>query len=52
MFPKHARSIMLDKKLKNVFDIATKLYDEGFKKIVMIAGSDRVNEFDILLNKY
>jgi len=52
MFPKHARSIMLDKKLKNVFDIATKLYDEGFKKIVMVAGSDRVNEFDILLNKY
>jgi hypothetical protein len=52
MFPKHARSIMIDTKVKNVFDIATKLYDEGFKKIVMVVGSDRTTEFETLLNKY
>ena len=52
MFPKHARSIMIDNKVKNVFDIATKLYDEGFKKIVMVVGSDRTTEFETLLNKY
>ena len=51
-FPKHARSIMLDRKIKTVFNALVKLYTEGFKNIVMIVGSDRVNEFDILLNKY
>lgn len=52
MFPKHARNIMLNKDIKTVFDVATKLYDEGFKSIAMVVGSDRINEFDILLKKY
>ena len=52
MFPKHARSIMLDKKVKNVFHILQKLYDEGYKNVVMVVGQDRLREFDILLNKY
>ena len=52
MFPKHARQIMINNKVKTVFDIATTLYYDGFKSIVMVVGSDRVNEFDILLNKY
>ena len=51
-FPKHARAIMLDRKIKTVFNALVKLYSEGFKNVVMIVGSDRVNEFDILLNKY
>jgi hypothetical protein len=52
MFPKHARQIMLDSKIKTVFDAMVKMYDEGFKRVVMVVGSDRVNEFDALLNKY
>ena len=51
-FPKHARSVMLDKKVKNVFDAVTKLYDEGYKNINMVVGSDRTNEFKKLLEKY
>ena len=51
-FPKHARSVMLDKKVKNVFDAVTKLYDEGYKNVNMIVGSDRINEFKKLLEKY
>ena len=51
-FPKHARQVMLDKKVKNVFDAATKLYTEGYKNIYMVVGSDRINEFQKLLNKY
>jgi len=51
-FPNLARQVMLDKKLKSVFDIATKLFNEGFKNITMVVGSDRVNEFNILLKKY
>ena len=52
MFPKHARSILMDKKVKTVFNAVQKLYNEGYKNVVMVVGSDRVREFDILLNKY
>jgi hypothetical protein len=52
MFPKHARSIMLDPKVKTVFDAMTKLYNEGYVNIVMVVGSDRVLEFGTLLKKY
>ena len=52
MFPKHARNIMADPDVRNVLDIAVKLYDQGFTGIAMVAGSDRIREFDILLNKY
>lgn len=51
-FPKHARQIILDKEIKNVFSILVKLYDEGIKNIVMVVGSDRINEFNVLANKY
>ena len=52
MFPRHARQIMIDSKVKNVFDIATKLYNEGYKNVAMVVGADRIREFDILLKKY
>ena len=51
-FPKHARQVMLDKKVKNVFDAVTSLYNEGYKNVNMIVGSDRINEFKKLLDKY
>jgi len=52
MLPKHGRNIMVDKGVKNVFDIASKLYDQGYKRITMVVGEDRLREFDVLLNKY
>ena len=52
MFPKHARAVMENKKIKTVFDLVQQLYDDGFRKVVMVVGSDRIREFDILLNKY
>jgi len=52
MFPRHARSIMIDPKIKTVFQALVKLYNEGYKNVVMVVGSDRVREFDILINKY
>jgi len=52
MFPKHARNILINKKIKTVFDAAVSLYDQGYNKVNMVVGSDRVNEFEILLNKY
>ena len=52
MFPKHARNIMADTGVKTAFDAIVKLYDQGYTKVTMVAGSDRVVEFDKLLNKY
>ncbi len=37
---------------KTVFDVVTDLYDRGFRTIKMVVGSDRVREFEKLLNKY
>ena len=52
MFPRHARSIVSDKSIKTAIDVLVKLYDDGFTKVSMVVGSDRVNEFDALANKY
>ena len=52
MFPKHARSVMINKTVKTAIDAMTALYNEGFRKVVFVVGSDRVREFDVLLNKY
>ena len=52
LFPKYARQIMLDKGVRSVFDVLVKLYDEGIKKVVMVVGSDRVREFEVLTGKY
>jgi hypothetical protein len=52
MFPKHGRNVLLNKKVKTVFDALVNLYDQGFKRITMVVGEDRVTEFKILLEKY
>ncbi|MBI33565.1 MAG: hypothetical protein CMD98_06835 [Gammaproteobacteria bacterium] len=52
MFPKHARSIIADKKIKTLFNVLSKVQDDGFKKCSVVVGSDRVQEFDKILNKY
>ena len=52
MFPKHARQVIMDNKVKNVFDVAVALYDQGYVKINMVVGADRIMEFETLLNKY
>lgn len=52
MYPRHARSIVLDKNVRMVFDILTRLYDQGYNKVNLVVGSDRVKEFEVLTNKY
>lgn len=52
MFPKHARKISPDKKLNTLIKAAQALEKEGYTNLVLVAGSDRVNEFNALLNKY
>ena len=52
MFPKYAKNIKANKKIRMVFDIAVFLHNKGHRAIVMVVGSDRVAEFDKLLNTY
>ena len=52
MFPKYARNIMMNNKVKTAIDAAVQLYNEGYVNLVMIVGSDRIREFDVLLNRY
>lgn len=52
MFPRHARRVMINKKVRTAFDAATELYRQGYLNIVMVVGSDRVREFTTILNRY
>jgi hypothetical protein len=52
MFPRHARSIIIDKKVVTPFHALSAMYSAGFKKVILVAGSDRVKEYDLRLNKY
>ena len=52
MFPKHARNIILNKDVKTVFDAVTSLHEQGFNRVTMVVGADRIDEFKTILNKY
>ena len=52
MFPKHARRVMIDRKVKTAFDAASQIYSKGYQNLVMVVGDDRVREFRALLDKY
>src|SRR6056300_490170 len=51
MFPRHSRNILLNPS-NMILDIVTDLYKRGYSNITMVAGSDRVREFDTILKKY
>ena len=51
MFPKYAKNILTDK-AKTIFEVAVSLHNRGYKSIIMVVGSDRVDEFERLLNEY
>jgi hypothetical protein len=52
MFPRHARNIIADVKIKTAFDALDSLYAQGYRQVTFVVGSDRVEEFDKTLNKY
>ena len=51
MFPRHSRNIEVNT-TNMVLDIATLLHNKGYTDVSMVAGSDRVREFDTILKKY
>ena len=52
LFPKYKKNIIADKNAKTAIMIAEKLYKDGYKNLIMVAGSDRVEEFNKLLQRY
>ena len=52
VFPVHARMILMDKKVKTIFDALVIAHNDGFKNLELVAGSDRVAEFEKLVSKY
>jgi len=52
MFPKYKKNIIADNNAKNAVLIAEKLYKDGYKNLIFVAGSDRLKEFETLLNRY
>lgn len=52
MFPKYARNIIADTKIKTAFDALDSLYEQGYRQVTFVVGSDRVEEFKTTLNKY
>lgn len=51
MFPNHARNI-IKSSARTAIEVAVDLYNEGFTTIIFIAGSDRVKDFQEVLNAY
>jgi hypothetical protein len=51
-FPQYARQIVLDKNIRTIFDALTSFYNEGFTDIVIVAGEDRIREYQVTLPKY
>jgi len=51
MFPKYSKNITVGTP-RTAKEVAVELYKKGHKAIVMVVGSDRVAEFDRLLNEY
>ena len=51
MFPRHARKIVINT-TNMILDICTELHKQGITEIFMVVGSDRVREFETIINKY
>lgn len=52
MFPEQANHVVYDPSLKTIIQIAHWLYNKGYRSVTMVAGSDRLDNFKELLEKY
>ena len=49
---KPTKDTVKDTNARTVFDVVVDLYNDGYRSIKMVAGSDRIREFENLLTKY
>lgn len=52
LFPNHSAHIVEDSSLKTIMQVAAWLYNKGYRTVTFVAGSDRLADFQELLNKY
>jgi len=52
VFPKHARHILMDKKVKTIWDVAVTAYNDGYTEFELVVGDDRHQEFVKLLDDF
>lgn len=52
MYPEHSEKIIDDNNIRNILDVLKSLCEEGYKKVNIVVGSDRQNEFEKLTNQY
>ena len=51
-FAKKAFGIAHKSNAKQIFQVAKELYKDGYQDVIMVVGSDRVDEFQQILDKY
>lgn len=52
LFPKISSRIIYDEKINTIFDVAQKLYQDGYQRIILVVGSDKVETFRETLTNY
>jgi len=52
LFPNQAGHIVQDLRLRTIMQIAEWLYNKGYRSVTFVAGSDRLDSFKELLEKY
>ena len=52
MFPDYKENIVNDNKMKTIFDVLVGANEDGYKKVNIVVGSERLGEFDRLANQY
>ena len=52
MFPKHKDKIVNDDSNRTIFDVLKKAHNDGYTNVRIVAGQDRVKEFDKLSQNY
>ena len=52
MFPQHSKHIVANRELNTVMKVASFLYNQGYRSVTFVAGSDRLDNFKKLLTDY
>ncbi len=52
MFPRHSERIVNDGANRTIFDVLKKAHNDGYTNVRIVAGQDRVKEFDKLSQNY
>ena len=52
MFPNHSEKIINDPQNNTIFDVLKKAHNDGYSNVRIVAGDDRVKEFDKLSQNY